>query len=127
MLLAAEAHAEASAVFVATGLRARAERAAARAGQLASGCEGACSPMLDELQRPLPLTRREREVASLAAAGLPSQMIAERLFVSVRTVEGHLQKAYGKLGVNDRRGLTTALAGTNGDVVANGNGDTPSS
>ena len=62
-----------------------------------------------ELTSPLPLTRREREIADLAAQGMSSQIIARRLFVSVRTVEGHLQKAYAKLGVNDRRDLTRLL------------------
>lgn len=108
-LLAAEAHAQASAVLRDAGLRTRADRAAARAFQLASACEGARSPALEELQRPLPLTRREREVAELAAGGLSSQAIADRLFVSVRTVEGHLQNAYAKLGVNDRSGLRGVL------------------
>ena len=65
--------------------------------------------MLAELDQPLPLTRREREVANLAADGLSSQAIADRLFLSVRTVEGHLHRAYGKLGVNERRGLARVL------------------
>jgi DNA-binding CsgD family transcriptional regulator len=65
--------------------------------------------VLDEFERPLPLTRREREVANLASEGLSSQAIADRLFVSVRTVEGHLHNAYGKLGVNERRGLSRLL------------------
>jgi DNA-binding CsgD family transcriptional regulator len=108
-LLAAEVCAQASAAFRAAGLRSRAERAEARAWQLAAGCEGARSPVLEELDRPLPLTRREREVAKLAADGLSSQTIADRLFLSVRTVEGHLQNAFGKLGVNDRRSLATLL------------------
>ena len=68
--------------------------------------------MLEELRRPLPLTRREREVASLAAEGLATQAIAERLFVSARTIEGHLQNAYAKLGVNDRRSLARLLGST---------------
>lgn len=108
-LLAAETSAEASAAFKAAGLLARTDRATARAWQLAASCEGARSPVLDELGRPLPLTRREREVATIAAEGLTSKAIAERLFLSVRTVEGHLQNAYGKLGVNDRAGLASVL------------------
>lgn len=110
LLLAAEANAEASGVFTTEGLRSRAQRAAGRASQLAAQCEDAHSPVLEELERPLPLTRREREVATLAAEGHSAQAIAERLYVSARTVEGHLQSAYGKLGVNDRAGLADVLA-----------------
>ncbi len=43
--------------------------------------------------------RRETEVAELAAAGASSNDIAGRLFLSLRTVENHLQHAYTKLGV----------------------------
>lgn len=112
MLLAAEACAQAGAAFSGRGSKALAERAAARASMLAASCEGARSPVLDEVARPLPLTRREREVADLAVQGLSSQAIADRLFVSIRTVEGHLQNAYGKLGVNDRAGLASVVAGS---------------
>jgi DNA-binding CsgD family transcriptional regulator len=76
---------------------------------LAAACEGALTPVLAELMRPLPLTRREREVVELAADGLAAQEIATRLFVSVRTVEGHLNKAYGKLGVKSRADLARVL------------------
>lgn len=50
--------------------------------------------------RPVALTTREREMAVQAAGGLTNRMIADRLAVSVRTVENHLQTAYAKLGVN---------------------------
>jgi DNA-binding CsgD family transcriptional regulator len=109
LLLAAEATARASSCFRLAGLRSRADRAAARAWELAARCEGARTPVLVELERPLPLTRREREVAALAADGLTAQAVADRLFLSVRTVEGHLQSAYRKLGVNDRHALATLL------------------
>ena len=45
----------------------------------------------------------------LAAKGLASKDIAERLFLSVRTVSNHLQHAYVKLGVSSRAGLAQAL------------------
>lgn len=49
------------------------------------------------------LTARETEVCVRAASGLTNAEIADELFLSSRTVEGHLQRAYAKLGVSDRR------------------------
>ncbi|MCO5305097.1 MAG: helix-turn-helix transcriptional regulator [Microthrixaceae bacterium] len=57
----------------------------------------------------VPLTDREREVADLAADGLAAREIAERLFISRRTVTNHLQHVYDKLGVSGRSELRTAL------------------
>ena len=59
----------------------------------------------EHLEQPLPLTRREREVANLAARGLSNHEIAERLVISARTVGNHLQRAYAKLGVRGREEL----------------------
>ena len=56
------------------------------------------------------LTGREREIAQLAAGGLGNRAIAEQLFVSLRTVENHLQHVYVKLGVDGRRELASVLA-----------------
>jgi DNA-binding CsgD family transcriptional regulator/predicted negative regulator of RcsB-dependent stress response len=56
------------------------------------------------------LTRREREVAELAAAGLANKEIASRLYHSVSTVETNLSKAYAKLGVRSRTELAAHLA-----------------
>jgi DNA-binding NarL/FixJ family response regulator len=61
--------------------------------------------------RPLPLTEREREIVTLAARGLSNREIADRLAVSVRTVEGHLYRAGNKLGVSDRKELRPILEG----------------
>jgi len=58
------------------------------------------------------LTPREREIALLAAAGSSSREIADRLVVSVRTVDNHLQNAYLKLGVTRRQDLARVLTGT---------------
>jgi DNA-binding CsgD family transcriptional regulator len=55
------------------------------------------------------LTAREREIAALAAGGLTSREVAERLVVSVRTVDNHLQRVYRKLGVSRRGELSRLL------------------
>jgi DNA-binding NarL/FixJ family response regulator len=57
----------------------------------------------------VPLSRREAEIAQLAAKGLASKEIADRLFLSVRTVSNHLQNVYTKLGVASRAELADAL------------------
>jgi DNA-binding CsgD family transcriptional regulator/sugar lactone lactonase YvrE len=49
-----------------------------------------------------PLSRREREVAELVAQGLTNREIAERLFISERTAEGHVQSIRNKLGFTSR-------------------------
>jgi DNA-binding CsgD family transcriptional regulator len=54
---------------------------------------------------PLPLSGREREIATLVANGLTNRQIAEHLVVSVRTVEGHLYRIYKQLGINEREQL----------------------
>jgi pimeloyl-ACP methyl ester carboxylesterase/DNA-binding CsgD family transcriptional regulator len=51
------------------------------------------------------LTTREREVVLAAADGADTQTVAERLFISRRTVEHHLSSAYRKLGVKGRSAL----------------------
>ncbi|GFJ93685.1 transcriptional regulator [Phytohabitans rumicis] len=55
------------------------------------------------------LTARESEIAGLAASGLTDREIAERLVLSVRTVESHLARVYRKLPVRSRRQLREAL------------------
>ena len=49
-----------------------------------------------------PLTDRERKVLQLVAQGLSNKDIAQKLYLSVRTVEGHLANIYGKLQVKSR-------------------------
>jgi trimeric autotransporter adhesin len=52
------------------------------------------------------LTRREREVAALVAEGLTNRQIGERLFISERTADGHLEHIREKLGVRSRSQVT---------------------
>jgi DNA-binding CsgD family transcriptional regulator len=56
------------------------------------------------------LTPQEFEIASLAASGLTNKQIGERLFLSHRTVGGHLHRAFPKLGVSTRAALRDAIA-----------------
>ena len=56
------------------------------------------------------LTPSERRVAALAAEAHTNREIAQSLFVSVKTVEGHLSNAYRKLDVSSRRELSAVLA-----------------
>jgi DNA-binding NarL/FixJ family response regulator len=48
------------------------------------------------------LTSREVEVLRLVASGLTDAQVAEKLVVSVRTINAHLQSIYSKLGVKSR-------------------------
>jgi DNA-binding NarL/FixJ family response regulator len=111
LLLAADAAAQAAAVHTRQGRRGSAHTATTRAHRLAQVCEGARTPALTALAAPLPLTDREREIVTLAASGLSNRDIAERLVVSVRTVENHLYRASTKLGTTDRTELITLLHG----------------
>ena len=58
-----------------------------------------------DLVGPGSLSGREREVARLASQGFPARDIAERLFISERTVESHLANVYAKLGVASKMEL----------------------
>jgi DNA-binding NarL/FixJ family response regulator len=51
------------------------------------------------------LTPREYEVAILMAYGYTNQEVANRLVISVRTVETHRRHLMGKLGIRDRAGV----------------------
>ena len=105
ILYAAEAAAAAAQHFRRDGRTGSALTAASRARVLVDRCEGARTPAIDALDASLPLTRREREVAVLAARGLTNRQIAAHLVVSVRTVDNHLHSAYAKLGVANRHEL----------------------
>lgn len=110
-LFAAEASAQASNLHRAGGSRGSGNASALRARQWAQGCEGARTPALADLDSSSELTRREHEIASLAAAGMTSRAIAEELVVSVRTVDNVLHVVYSKLGISGRRDLSSVVTG----------------
>jgi DNA-binding NarL/FixJ family response regulator len=59
--------------------------------------------MIDSIPADLDsLTQREREILMQLSEGLSNKAIAARLYLSVRTVEGHLANLYSKLNVHSR-------------------------
>jgi DNA-binding NarL/FixJ family response regulator len=70
------------------------------------GCQGGEAPTIRVLTPDrADLTPREAQLADLARRGLGNVEIAERLGVSVRTVESHIYRAMQKLDIADRREL----------------------
>ena len=110
-LFASEAAAQASDAARQAGDQRAAARWLNRAAELRALCEVVAThvPLVDA--GPVALTRREREIAMLAAQGLASKEIGERLFISRRTAENHLAKVYDKLGVRTRSELARVLDG----------------
>ncbi|WP_037626412.1 LuxR C-terminal-related transcriptional regulator [Streptomyces aureus] len=109
-LLAAESAAEAANAWRRKGDTRKVTAATAGATRLADQCEGARTPILSSIADDVePLTRREQEIALLAASGKTSKAISQHLMLSVRTVDNHLQRIYLKLGVRSRRDLALAL------------------
>jgi DNA-binding CsgD family transcriptional regulator len=99
--LAADAAAQAAREHARTGQRGKEIKSSTRARWLAT-LGGIRTPTVDAAAWPLPITAREREIANLVAAGLSNRQIADRLVISVRTVEGHVYRIFAKLGIDDR-------------------------
>ena len=109
-LRAAEAFAQAATGHLHGDAPHAAARSTARATRIARESGAANAPSIRHLGAPS-LTRREHEVAVLAALDLSNRTIAGRLGCSVRTVEAHLASVYTKLGLHRRGELGPALAG----------------
>jgi len=101
LLFAAEAHAQAASAH--DDPRA-ARMSRTRAVTLVRRCQGARTPALSGLVLG-ELTARQRQIVTLAAAGLSNREIAEQLTLSIRTVGNHLHSAYTRLGATDRGSL----------------------
>ena len=72
------------------------------------------------------LTPAEERVAALVAEGKTNREVAAALFLSDRTVEGHLSHIFGKLGIKHRAEVGPALAARQTQGVDSPNtGDTP--
>lgn len=111
LLHAGEAMTAAATLFAQRGQRSSGNAAALRAKLFIERCPDARTPLLDTVDLQLSLTRREREVAALAADGRTSRQIAARLSLSVRTVDNYLGRVYTKLGVSGRAELAEAIQG----------------
>jgi DNA-binding NarL/FixJ family response regulator len=109
-LLAADAAAQAARLHERARHQRKASASTGRATRLARAAGGAWTPSLDQLNPPS-LTRREHEIAVLAAVGTSNLGIARKLVLSVRTVETHLAHVYDKLAINSRAALRKALEG----------------
>lgn len=90
--------------FASIGMEAFADRAC---GELRATGENVRKRMVETRDE---LTAQERQVARLARDGLSNPEIGARLFLSRRTVEWHLHKVFGKLGIRSRRELASALS-----------------
>jgi DNA-binding CsgD family transcriptional regulator len=112
---AAEAAAMAATFLQKKGQTREANAAARTAADRARHCEGAIMTATT-VGEAAPLTKRERQVAGLAAAGRSNREIAELMVVSPRTVENHLYRVYLKLGVTDRLTLAAALKDGSGQL-----------
>jgi DNA-binding CsgD family transcriptional regulator len=110
LLSAADAFADASAVYRDAEHIRGALAAAAEADRLVAQCGGLQTPAVKSAANPLPISSREREIAELIAAGATNKEIAERLVLSPRTVENHIYRACSRLGVGDREQLGRAVA-----------------
>jgi DNA-binding CsgD family transcriptional regulator len=109
LVAAVDAAAHAALTYRRQDLRGSALSCSARADALAEQCGGASTPALRQATAPSPLTDREAEIVMMIGEGLSNRAIAERLTVSVRTVESHIYRAMLKTGTASRDGLAALL------------------
>ena len=110
LVAALDAAAHAAIEYRRHDMRGSALRCSTRAGTLAHRCGGASTPTLRQATEQLPLTDRELEIVMLIADGVSNRAVAERLTLSVRTVESHIYRAMSKTGTSSRDELADLLA-----------------
>ncbi|WP_426563352.1 ATP-binding protein [Angustibacter sp. McL0619] len=74
---------------------------------------------------PADLTPQERAIAELAATGLTNKQVGEQLYLSHRTVSGHLHRIFPKLGITSRAALRRALDQHDAGASTHPQGDVP--
>ena len=109
LLAAVDAAAHAALAYRRQDLRGSALGCSTRADALAQRSGGARTPALRQASQPLPLTGREGEIVMLIGEGMSNREVAERLTVSVRTVESHIYRAMSKTGTTSRDELAALL------------------
>jgi DNA-binding CsgD family transcriptional regulator len=105
---AADAAAQASVAFDESQQHRRGLYAAALARELADECGGLSTPAL-RTPAGIKLSGRQRDVVELVVAGLSNREIAEKLVMSVRTVEGHVYRACQRVGAQSREELASII------------------
>jgi DNA-binding CsgD family transcriptional regulator len=109
LVAAVDASAHAAIAYRRDGHNGTALTYSTRADDLAARCGGVSTPALRKASARVPFTDREYEIVALIGQGLSSRAIAERLTLSVRTVEGHIYRAMAKTGATDRDELARTL------------------
>jgi DNA-binding CsgD family transcriptional regulator len=103
---------EALGTFLRLGARSWAQRAEAELRACGVAVRGTERDALDEL------TPQQRQIVLLAGRGLSNREIADRLFLSPRTVTSHLYRSFPKLGVAARYQLRDVIAGVSGEDLS---------
>jgi DNA-binding CsgD family transcriptional regulator len=109
LVAAVDAAAHAAIRYRRKEMRGSALKCSTRADALAQQSGGAITPALRQASERLPLTDRELEIVTLIADGESNRAIAERLTLSVRTVESHIYRAMAKTGTRTRDELAALL------------------
>jgi DNA-binding CsgD family transcriptional regulator len=109
LLFAAETAAQAARCHQRAGRTGAAATSEAAYRRLLTRCPGVVCPWLAGVTARDPLTRREQEVAILAAADRRDAEVADELGISIRTVQTHLSRVYMKLDIHSRSELAEAL------------------